>query len=290
MQIKLIKKYLDTLYFQKNYSQNTIIKYQKILIEFNEFLVTNNFDIKVITHNEIEIFIKKLYYRKLTNSTICLYISCLKSFFSFLEINEYIKNNPLELIEYPKREKTIPKFLFDDEIIEFLKAIKKEKNILSKRDFIIFLLLFATGIRASELLELKITDIYEEKIIVLGKGNVPREIPLSNYVKEELDYFIKNIWIQFNSQTNYLILNKFGNKLSYNGLYYIFKKKLNDEITPHTLRHSFATNLLNNGMNIREIQFLLGHKNLNTTEIYTKVSKRKIKNAYLDAVVRQEDL
>lgn len=183
-------------------------------------------------------------YQIIVCDSVCLYISCLKSFYAFLE----------------------------------------------QRDYIIFLLLFATGLRASELLELKITGINQEKIIVIGKGKVVREVPLSKFVFIELNNYILNIRIKLKPKSDYLILNHLGEQLTYNGLYYIFKKRFKNKITPHTLRHSFATNLLDNGMNIREIQCLLGHKNLNTTEIYTKVSKTKLKNEYLKSVVRQEDL
>ena len=273
--------YLDYLKFERKLSSNTISSYQedlkKIISNFNKNLIE-------LTTNDIEKYINDT---KLTARTKAHYLSVLNSFFKYMIFMNKINNNPCELIRNPKIEKKLPKYLTKDEI-EKLLEIKLIKPI-DYRNKAMLELLYATGTRISELLNLELNHIdFDECIIrVTGKGKKDRIIPIGNTAINYLKLYINDYrkFILKTKTNNYVFLNKNGEKMSRQGFFKILKELANNagitkELSPHTLRHSFATHLLNNGADLRIIQELLGHENLSTTEIYSHLGNKKIEEDY----------
>ena len=273
--------YLDYLKFERKLSSNTISSYQedlkKIISNFNKNLIE-------LTTNDIEKYINDT---KLTARTKAHYLSVLNSFFKYMIFMNKINNNPCELIRNPKMEKKLPKYLTKDEI-EKLLDIKLIKPI-DYRNKAMLELLYATGTRISELLNLELNHIdFDECIIrVTGKGKKDRIIPIGNTAINYLKLYINDYrkFILKTKTNNYVFLNKNGEKMSRQGFFKILKELAHNagitkELSPHTLRHSFATHLLNNGADLRIIQELLGHENLSTTEIYSHLGNKKIEEDY----------
>ena len=273
--------YLDYLKFERKLSSNTISSYQedlkKIISNFKKNLIE-------LTTNDIEKYINDT---KLTARTKAHYLSVLNSFFKYMIFMNKINNNPCELIRNPKIEKKLPKYLTKDEI-EKLLEIKLIKPI-DYRNKAMLELLYATGTRISELLNLELNHIdFDECIIrVTGKGKKDRIIPIGNTAINYLKLYINDYrkFILKTKTNNYVFLNKNGEKMSRQGFFKILKELAHNagitkELSPHTLRHSFATHLLNNGADLRIIQELLGHENLSTTEIYSHLGNKKIEEDY----------
>jgi len=207
---------------------------------------------------------------------------------------EMVKDNPFLFIASPKTDKTLPKFLYKDQVRQILDENKKRDDLLASRDQAILSTLYYSGIRASELVNLELQSISMPRrtIRVLGKGSKERIVPISEECKKDLDTYIKTTRLELASKnkqgTKVLFLNDHGNKLTTRGLEYILDQIEQKTGTfvglhPHVLRHSFATHLLENGADLRIIQELLGHESLNTTQVYTHVTEESMKETYLAA-------
>ena len=202
--------------------------------------------------------------------------------------NNYIKTNPMLLVSSPKVDYRLPNYLNYNELNSLLELPDKS-NSLGLRDLLIIELFYSTGIRLSELTNIKISDIdfYENRIKILGKGNKERYVYFGDICKNLLKEYIDYSRYKLNKKNNeYLILNKDGDTLTGRGVEYILKKyikktDIKGKITPHTLRHTFATHLLNEGADLRSVQELLGHANLKTTSIYTHISNERLREVYL---------
>ena len=277
-----VEDYLNYLKYERKLSHNTYESYaynlKKISSSFEDKSLTN------LTEDEIRQF---LYDSKESAKTNAHYLTVLKSFYDYLLDNNEIKINPCLNIKMPKIEKSLPKFLTIDEVNELLN-IKLQKP-MDYRDKAMLEVLYATGIRISELLDLNLNS-YNEKgafIKVMGKGSKERIIPLSDITINYLNLYIKEYrpLILKDKESPFLFVNYTGKRMSRQGFFKILKKKCEDanikkEVSPHVLRHSFATHLLNNGADLRVIQELLGHENITTTEIYSHISKEKIITDY----------
>ncbi len=292
-----INEFCNFLLLEKNLSTNTINSYKKDILQFEnytfiKFKRKTNIN-NVLSKDVFEEYLIHLYDKEYKSSTLARKLSSLKSFFIFLEEENIISANPVKYLKFPKLERKIPKTL-NQEIID---AMLENSNNLSLRDSTIIELIYATGIRASELINIKITDIdfNEATIRILGKGSKERIIPIhdlaldlvSKYWKNEIfkhNKLVQNKNIRFNRDL--LFLNLQGKKLTRQGLWYIVKnisKKLGldiNKVSPHILRHSFATHLLYNGVPLRHLQELLGHSNISTTQIYTHLSDQYIESEY----------
>ena len=292
-----INEFCNFLLLEKNLSTNTINSYKKDILQFEnytfiKFKRKTNIN-NVLSKDVFEEYLIHLYDKEYKSSTLARKLSSLKSFFIFLEEEKIISANPVKYLKFPKLERKIPKTL-NQEIID---AMLENSNNLSLRDSTIIELIYATGIRASELINIKITDIdfNEATIRILGKGSKERIIPIhdlalelvSKYWKNEIfkhNKLVQNKNIRFNRDL--LFLNLQGKKLTRQGLWYIVKnisKKLGldiNKVSPHILRHSFATHLLYNGVPLRHLQELLGHSNISTTQIYTHLSDQYIESEY----------
>lgn len=279
----MIDKFLDYLEYEKNFSKHTIKNYKIDLTDFYNYL--NNKNIKNVELNDIRQYLKKLYEKKYTSATISRKVSSLKSYFKYLEAENQIQINPMSLISNPKKQKKLPTFLNYNDLEKLLNTpdLKTEDGI---RDSLILELLYSTGIRVSELvnIEIKNINLEENKILVLGKGNKERYVYYGQNCKEKIKEYLK---IRKANQ-NYLLVNKHGNKLNERTVRKIIetqtkKASINVHVTPHTLRHTYATHMLNEGADLKSVGDLLGHENLSTTQIYTHVSNERLRNVYLNS-------
>lgn len=285
--MKYIDKYLEYLKVERKYSNKTILSYKDDLIEYNEFLGNNFTNILNIDMNIVNNYMKYLYDRKITKSSISRKLSSIRGLYNYLVREDIIKENHFNKIQNPKRELYLPKFLKDEELDKIF-SVCNSNNPIEERDTLIIELLYATGVRVSELVNIKIKDINrEEKLIkVLGKGNKERMVIYNNHTKKALDTYLKDGYNYFNKKSSeYLILNKNGNKLSERYIREIINKKVSQasldiKISPHTLRHTFATDILENGADLMTVKELLGHESLNTTSIYTHITNEQIKKTY----------
>ena len=285
--MKYIDKYLEYLKVERKYSDKTILSYKDDLIEYNEFLGNNFTNILDINMNIVNNYMKYLYDRKITKSSISRKLSSIRGLYNYLVREDITKENYFNKIPNPKRELYLPKFLKDEELDKIF-SVCNSNNPAEERDTLIIELLYATGVRVSELVNIKIKDInQEEKLIkVLGKGNKERMVIYNNHTKKALDTYLQDGYNYFNkSGSEYLILNKNGNKLSERYIREIINKKviqasLDIKISPHTLRHTFATDILENGADLMTVKELLGHESLNTTSIYTHITNEQIKKTY----------
>ena len=282
--------FLKYLSDEKNYSKYTIINYGKDLKLFNRFLEIEKIsDIKKIDYKIIRQYLSFLYNFNYEKKTVARNISTLRSFFKYLIKENIIKDNPMILIENPKLEKKLPKVLNNIEIEDIL-DIPDTNTTLGIRDSAIIETIYSTGIRVSELVNIKTKDIdfSNMRIIITGKGNKERIVLFGKVLKNKLDlYLSKSRNELLKNSTEYLFLNKNGNKLTSRGVEEIINKVLKQghiayKISPHTLRHTFATHMLNNGADLKTVQELLGHESLSTTQIYTHVSNERLKRVYLN--------
>lgn len=280
--MKELEKYLDYLKYERKLSRNTIASYQNDLL-----LLTNtlNKQFTNITSLDIREFLKKTNYK--SDRTRAHNITVFNNFYTFLLAENIISKNPCEDISQPKLTKKLPKYLTIEEVDKLLNI--KLNTPLDYRNKAMLEVLYATGVRISELLDLKLKDIDldEAFIRVVGKGDKQRIIPLGdiaiNYLKI---YLLENRNFLLKNKTNdYVFLNNYGNQMTRQGFFKILKKQclisgIKEDISPHTLRHSFASHLLNNGADLRIIQELLGHSDISTTQIYTHLSTDKLKKDY----------
>lgn len=293
---KLIDEFIEYLDIERNYSYYTCLNYRDDLIKFANFLKDEKIiDIKDVDYSVIRNYLNYLYIKKVATKSVTRNISSLRSFFKYLLSNNKIKINPMTLVSNPKQEKKLPHYLTIDEINE-LNSVTSGDDVYDIRNNMIIELLYATGLRVGELVNIKIKDInFQDKSIkVLGKGNKERIVYFGtlalNKIKRYLDIrpeIVKDI------NNPYLLINKRGNKLQERAVRSIFediikKNHLKIEFSPHTLRHTYATHLLNDGMDVKSVQELLGHASISSTGIYTHVSNEHLRSVYLSSHPRSK--
>lgn len=274
--------YLDHLKYERKLSENTINSYRDNLKQFENYFEDKN--ILHLTETDLKDFIFNL---NKTEKTKAHYLTVLNSFYNFLIDESKLTTNPCEAIKQPKLPKKLPNYLTIEEVDKLLDL--RLNTPLAYRNKAMLELLYSTGIRITELVELKLNniDFTDELIRVMGKGSKERIIPLGEEAIKYLKLYVnqyRNLILKTKT-SNYLFINNFGNKMTRQGFFKILKKEcenqgINKNISPHTLRHSFATHMLNNGADLRIIQELLGHSDISTTQIYTHISKEKIKKDY----------
>ena len=286
-----IINFLEDLKYEKNYSELTVKGYLKDLDLFLEFLNENNIKkYNDIEYGDIRLYINYLYELKYTNKTISRNISSLRSFFKYLKSNNIINNNPMLLVSNPKLSKKLPKYLnFND--LEKLLNVYDNNTTIGSRNSLVLELLYSTGIRVSEIVNIKLIDISleEKNIKITGKGNKERIVYFGSRCYDLLRKYLKNSYDELNiNALDYLLLSQTGKKINDREI----RKIIDDaaklahiemKISPHVLRHTFATHMLNEGADLRSVQELLGHENLSTTQIYTHLTNEKIRNVYLNA-------
>ena len=273
----------------KNYSDNTIISY---IDDLYYFYLNISKDLDKVNENDIREYLEFLNKKKEKVSSIRRKISTFKSFYKFLYKNNYIekKDYPMVKIGYPKLEKRLPKFIYYNDLLEIINEASNDNNGL--RDRLIIEMLYATGVRVSELVNIKINDIdfNNRRIVVCGKGNKERIVYYGEYAEEVMHEYLDSL--PFKSK--YLFLNSRGEQITDRGMRYIIdnimkKLSIKVHVTPHVLRHTFATDMLNNGCDIRVVQELLGHSSLKTTEVYTHVTNERLKEVYYNCFPRRDE-
>ena len=291
----LEEKFLEHLKLNLNFSNYTLIAYKHDIDVFYDFVNEKDLDFENFSRTNIRDFIKYRLDKKDSIRTVKRRISALNKFYEYLVKNNYIQTNNFVGIRLKSRENTLPNILFESQINRLLDENNKRTDFYKERDQAILELMFSSGIRCSETINLKLTDVNFSLNVALinGKRSKQRYVPFSPNAKQALISYIENTRkVLMNKNPNYedkkyLFLNKNGSKLSARGLEYIFKTitlktgiSFDFSFHPHSLRHTFATHLLNNGADIKTIQELLGHSSLNTTQIYTHVSLEKLKEDY----------
>lgn len=281
---QIVDRFLTYLEHELNFSMNTTGSYRKDLADFFCYLEKHKIDYLNIDALVVRDYLKYLDKRGLKNSTISRRISALRSFYDYLCSNGIVKKNIFLGIRNPKLEKRLPNYLSYEELREILDSIDTNSDI-GLRNRLIVEMFYATGCRVSELINIKLSDINKSNntIRIMGKGSKERIVYYGDYAKYYLDKYLST---GFNAGSKYLFLNDKKKKMSIEDVEIIIKKivdalSLKCHVTPHTLRHTFATHLLNNGADIKSVQELLGHASLNTTGIYTHVSNERIKEVYL---------
>ena len=283
MNEKLINEFIDYLLFEKKYSKNTIDSYNRDLKKANIFLKK---DFTKLTKKDIQNYIQNLS-KEENPSSVSRNISSLKSFYKFLELNKYTGTNPLTTISNPKARKSLPKVLSEEEVDKLLDI--NLKTDFDYRNKAMLELMYSSGLRVSELINLTVNDIdlTNAYVRIFGKGSKERIVPLNDYAIEALSNYILNHrkCLFKHGENNYLFLNNHGNKMTRQGFFKILQKiakekGIKSELSPHTLRHSFATHLLKHGADLRSIQELLGHSDISTTQIYTHITSERLQKNY----------
>ena len=279
MNMQLLSEYLEYLDVEKGLSENTTSAYRRDLNDFMENCLIPFSDIQ---RSQITTYIRNLHEKNYSPSSIMRKIAALRGFFKWLCVNGYCNTDPTLTLELPKAPKKLPKIMTVNEIETIL------NQNLSKSEKVIIELLYGCGLRVSELVNLNINDydLSGKYIQCFGKGSKERIIPLGskavsaikNYLPER-DFLLQ----KFRLDTKRLLIHKHGREMTRQDVYnFIYEqgKKIHKAISPHTLRHSFATHLLENGADLRVVQELLGHSNVSTTQLYTHISKKRLKEVY----------
>lgn len=286
---KEIDKFIEYLKYQRNYSDFTCNNYKKDLNEYNSFILSNKINYKNMDYNEAKEYVIYLNKKNDAKSTISRKLSSLRTFYKYLVLNNKVESNPFLLVSSPKKEKRIPKFINYNNMEEILN-VPNIKTKEGQRERVILEVLYASGVRVSELVNIKLKDIdfSNKNILIFGKGSKERLVSFGDYALDYINLYLKegrNLLLD-GVKSDYLIVGKKSEKLTTRRveqiIYDIIKRtsiKLN--ITPHMFRHTFATHLLDNGCDLLVVQELLGHASLSSTEIYTHVSNEHLREVYL---------
>lgn len=288
--IEHVKRFKNFLTSERNYSEHTVRAYTTDLLEFASFLekrqaaVGEKLDISGVEEIDIRAYVAWLY-RRNSRTSISRKLASVRSFFEFLLREGVVQNNLAKLVPTPKGEKRLPSFLTVDEIFKLVDTPKKD-GVLDSRDRAMLELFYSSGLRVSELVGIKLDDLNlaGSMVKVLGKGGKERIVPLGSKAVEALQlYLLKRE--ELNSKEDFLFLNSRGYRLTSRSVGRIVKKYavisgVPKNVSPHVLRHTFATHLLGGGADLRAIQDMLGHKSLSTTQRYTHTSVERIMDVY----------
>ena len=278
---ELLSLYLEFIELEKGLSSNSIEAYRRDIEIFLEYFSTKT-NLDEISRHDISNYIRSLKENNYAITSITRKISSIKSFFKWACTTNYAKNNPAQLIELPKRPKKLPKVMTLKDIEEIL------SHDLSKLEAVILELLYSCGFRVSELVNLKMIDINLKAIYVLcfGKGSKERLVPIGEKAITKINEYLpeRDFIINKNKlDTKFLLLHENGRLVTRQDIYNLVHSQgeiIHKNISPHTLRHSFATHLLENGADLRVVQELLGHSDVATTQLYTHISKKRLKEVY----------
>lgn len=282
--MKYILKYLEYLKVVKKDSSYTINSYRIDLEEFYDFYV----DLLKIDERIVSNYLEYLYSRKLNRSSIARKISSLRGFYQYLLKEGLVSVNYFREVSVPKRNEGLPKFVRSSDIEKLFSVFDKESAI-GQRNSLILEMLYATGVRVSELVNIKLSDInkYDKTIKILGKGRKERVVVYGSYCEKAMELYLNSgrYELEKRGKSIYLFLNKNGERLSDRYVRKIIddvvrKCELDYHISPHTLRHTFATDMINNGADLMTVKELMGHSSVNTTGIYTHVSSERLKRVY----------
>lgn len=282
---KQLEKYIEFLQYEKNYSSDTVISYRTDIVEYLQYVETYHKDYLKMKYDDVKNYLVYLSQKGNGNATVARKISALRSFYRYLMNEQIVISNPFLSISLPKKARKLPRFFQYNELEELFN-VPDTTTPLGQRDLLILEMLYATGVRVSELVNIKCDDISSREIRILGKGNKERIVRFGDYADEILKIYLSDGYKVLNKYNSpYLFLNKNYGKLSDRGVRKILDKiisktAINKKISPHMIRHSFATHLLNEGCDLLSVQQLLGHESLSATAIYTHVTTDRMKEIY----------
>ena len=296
---ELVNKFIEYISVEKNYSEYTVHNYKNDILEFKDYLHREHFGTldKIETNNAPRYYLSYLNGNNLRTRSVARKMSSLRSFYRFLVNEGIVDINVFLEVSSPKLERILPKFLYEDEINEMFNSIDTN-TLLGKRDYAILEFMYGTGVRVSELCNIEIDDIdfINKQVIVLGKGDKERYLPLHDLIIDALEIYLNEARTELQIKnkkeiSNKLFLNHHGGPLTPRGVRVILENIVkrtadNFHISPHMIRHTFASSMLNAGADLVTIQELLGHENLSTTQIYTHISKEQVKREYMEKFPR----
>ena len=290
---KVIDDYLEFLKYQKNYSNYTITSYENDITEFFNYINSEGLNYKNIEYSDIRFYLMYLKEKDDNNSSIDRKLSALRGFYKYLVNEEVVHNNVFSLVNGPKKSKKLPRY-FDYNELEEMFLIPDTNTALGQRDLLLLEMLYATGCRVGELVSIKVKDIdfNRRTILIIGKGNKERYLNYGEYCEDILKKYLKDGYLSLNiNKSEFLFLNKNGGVLTERGVRFILDKiikqtGINKNISPHMIRHSFATHLLNEGCDLLTVQKLLGHESIKATQIYTHVTTDRLKEVYYHSFPR----
>lgn len=281
---RYIEKFMRYLEIEKNASTHTIVNYSIDLKSLKDF--AGQTPIEKIDYVMLRRYLVVLKEKNLSKVSVARKIASIRSFFKFLCREGIIKTNPASSLSTPKRDKYLPKFLDEADVVKLIEAPEGEGEA-ALRDRAILETLYSTGIRVSELVGLNINTIDQigGVIKVYGKGKKERMVPIGERALQAIRHYLRKRKYDESDENKALLLNKSGGRITDRSIRrivnkYVMKTSIKEKISPHTLRHSFATHLLNHGADLRSVQELLGHANLSTTQIYTHITTERLKSAY----------
>ncbi|QJS98815.1 site-specific tyrosine recombinase XerD [Dolosigranulum pigrum] len=288
-----LAEYIIYLKIERGLSANTVISYKRDIEKYLTFLTEKKItQLDEVSRFEILDFLQTLRQSGAADNSIIRMVSSLRKFHQYLKRESIVSDDPMQLIDTPKKASTLPKAISPQAVEQLLEA-PDTTTPLGVRDRTILELMYATGLRISELVNLKLSDMHLTMgfIQTMGKGEKERIIPLGEIASQWLDHYLDGARVYLQDQSaetsEYVFLNSRGKGLSRQGVWKKVKQLaleagIDQNVTPHTLRHSFATHLLENGADLRMVQELLGHADISTTQIYTHITKTRLKQVYSD--------
>ena len=274
-----LRSFLNYLLVDKGLSNNTAKAYEADISSFFQWLDNEDLKYKNLQEDHINQYISFLFQRKMRSSSVNRKISSIKSFYIFLVKRNFVKNSPLNDLVTPKQEKYLPESMSEAEVDKLLNS-PNVSNKIENRDKAMIEMLYATGMRISELVNLKVTDVDMKRCVVkvFGKGSKERLVPFGETALDSLRSYLNE---REQSSSKEIFLSNRGKKMTRVAFWqrvkiYLIRENLKNSISPHTLRHAFATHLLNRGADLRSVQLLLGHSDLSTTQIYTHIAKQRL--------------
>ncbi|MGX7389886.1 site-specific tyrosine recombinase XerD [Dolosigranulum pigrum] len=288
-----LEEYIIYLKIERGLSANTVTSYKRDIEKYLTFLMEKKItQLDEVSRFEILDFLQTLRQSGAADNSIIRMVSSLRKFHQYVKRESIVSDDPMQLIDTPKKASTLPKAISPQAVEQLLEA-PDTTTPLGVRDRTILELMYATGLRISELVNLKLSDMHLTMgfIQTMGKGEKERIIPLGEFANQWLEYYLDGARVYLQDQSpetsEYVFLNSRGKGLSRQGVWKKVKQLaleagIDQNVTPHTLRHSFATHLLENGADLRMVQELLGHADISTTQIYTHITKTRLKQVYSD--------
>ncbi len=292
--IRELEEFCEYLKYQKNYSSYTVENYCSDILQYLDYLASEHIDFKNVLYSDLRFYLMYLKdEKKENNSSIDRKISSLRGFYRFLANNGVVLNNVFSLVSGLKKEKKLPRY-FEYNELEELFNVPDLRCPLGQRNRLILEMLYGTGVRVGELVSIKVNDIDlgSRTILILGKGNKERRVTYGEYCEDVLKLYLSDGYKKINIKNSpYLFLNNNGVVITERGVRYVLdqiikRTSLDKSISPHVLRHSFATHLLNEGCDLLTVQKLLGHESISATQVYTHVTNDRLKEVYYNSFPR----
>ncbi|MCX7796103.1 MAG: tyrosine recombinase XerC [bacterium] len=280
-----IELFLTYMKSERGATVNTLRAYEKDLKQFLSFIREDNLEVYGISRDNVRDFIILLTENRYNKNSVIRKLSTLRRFYTFMVKRGFMEENPLVSLFSPKQERILPNFLTQSEMERLIENIPLD-NPLGIRDRAIVEMLYSTGVRIGELVQLNVSDIKDNRqILIKGKGNKERIVFLGDYAIKSLERYLEEVRPKLvrDTRERALFLNKFGTRLTSRSIERMMEKygiQIGKDISPHTIRHSFATHLLENGADLRAVQELLGHSDLSTTQKYTHITLERLREIY----------